>query len=536
MEYLKGYDYTSDKCSANIIHSEKTLLNDFLGGDRIRHDPLNELEEGGAYNTNTNNLLDSIDTNSAKEASVIVDSSKASVSPALSMERAKSEGFDEAIECPSLQESDVIGTVDSPSKPASAIRLLVNDTQSDIQNRSSPSDFLHLYPTTGMTRESIRNIFGEPSPLNFSPSFDAASSQSQDTQLSLPLTQLTGRSASLSADATESVPFGDHPDPTSTTIANHNLSLLWKEHQESSLSDESMLKQRIHQSNAPSWDPHSHPMFDEVLRSHRRNQSGSELPISDSLPDADDSPLRSEYLHEGEKSESPQVQNVQYNHQSSNHSVYEPQLHETQNFDGQSSHDNHLFGIYQKDGIYNTNQQSSPYHNSPSNLYQNTASSKDDQLLRGRMEQESIQRHGTYDLRFRSLHEARMDNINTFDSHNSVIDETFPRTDEDDCHCVAKLMVSMYEMSQARDNETMLKTWRGSMNDRPRVEEVAWDILVSLINTRSVKFMHVLTTCYQACCKSRHQRNGQFPLSKKPQSEYHTFEQRLSSICRAMLV
>lgn len=536
VEYLKGYDYTSDKCSANIIDSEKTLLNDFLGGDRIRHDPLNEFEEGGAYNTNANDLLDPIDSNSAREDSVIVDSSKASVSPALSMERAKSEGFDEAIECLSLQECDAIETVDSPSKPASATRLLVNDTQSDIQNRSSPSAFLDSHPTTGMTRESIRNIFGEPSPLNFSPSFGAASSQSQDIQPSLTLNQLTGRSASLSVDATESVPFGDHPDLTSTTIANQNLSLPWEEHQESSWSDESMLRQRIHQSNAPSWDPHSHPMFDEALRGHRRNKSGSQLSNSDSLPDADDSPLRSEYLHGGDKSDSPQVQNVQYKHQSSNHSVYESQLHETQNFDRQSSHDNHLFEISQKDGTYNTNQQSSPYHNSLNNLYQNTASSIDDQLLRGRMEQESIQRHGTDDLRFRSLHEARMDNINTVDSHNSVVDETFPRTDEDDCQCVAKLMVSMYEMSQARDNETMLKTWRGSMNDRTRVEEVAWDILVSLTNTRSAKFMHVLTTCYQACCKSRHQRNGPFPLSKKPQSEYHTFEQRLSSICRAMLV
>lgn len=537
VEYLKGYDYTSDKCSANIIDSEKTLLNDFLGGDRIRHDPLNDFEEGGAYHTNANDFLDPIHSNSAREDSVIVDSSKASVSSALSTERAKSEGFDEAIECPSLQESDAIETVDSPSKPASSTRLLVNDTQGDIQNRSSPSAFLHSYPTTGITRESIRNIFGEPSPLNFSPSFGAACSQSQYIQPSLVLNQLTGRSASLSVDATESVPFGDQPDLTSTAIANQNMSLPWEEHQEkSSLSDESMLRQRIHQSNAPSWDPHSHPMFDEALRGHRRNQSGPQLSNSDSLPDADDSPLRSEYLHGGEKSDSPQVQNFQYKHQSSNDSVHEPQQRETQNFDRQSSHDNHLFGVSQKDGIYNTNQQSSPHHNSLNNLYQDTASSIDDQLLRGRMEQESIQRHDTNNLRFRSLHQARMDNINTVDFHNSVVDETFPRTDEDDCHCVAKLMVSMYEMSQARDNETMLKTWRGSMNDRPRVEEVAWDILVSLTNTRLAKFMHVLTTCYQACCKSRHQRSGPFPLSRKPQSEYHTFEQRLSSICRAMLV
>ena len=54
-----------------------------------------------------------------------------------------------------------------------------------------------------------------------------------------------------------------------------------------------------------------------------------------------------------------------------------------------------------------------------------------------------------------------------------MIGETFPRTDEDDCHCVTKFLVSLHEMSQARDNETTLKIWRGSMNDGERVEEAA---------------------------------------------------------------
>ena len=487
MEYLKAYNYASDKRRANIIDSEKTLLNDFLGGDRIRHDPLKEFEEGEAFDANAYDL----DSILVMEDSEIVGNSKASVSPALSMERTEAEGFDDGIEFPS-QESDAIEIVDSPGTPASATRLLPNATQSDIQNRSSPSAFPHSYSTTGITRESIRNIFGGPSPLNFSPCFGAACSQTQDTQPSLALNQVAGQSSSLSVDATESVPFGGHPDLTSTTVANRNLSVPWKALRQSSLSDESMLRQRIHRSNAPSWDPHSHPMFDEALRGHRRYQSNSQLSNSDSISNANHSPLRSEYLHGGENSDSPQVQKVPYKHQSSNHSVHEPQEDETQNFDRQSFHDNHLFGISQKHGTYNPNQQSSPYNNPLNNLYQNTASSTDDQILRGRMEEERMQLYGTEDLRFGSLYEARMDNINTDDVHNSIIDETFPRTDEDDCHCVAKLLVSMYEMSQAKDNETMLKTWRGSMNDRERVEEAAWDILVSLADTRSAKIMHVV--------------------------------------------
>lgn len=533
IEYLKGYDYSSDRRRAIIIDSEKSLLNDFLGGDRIRHDPLKEFEEGGAHDANANDILDPIDSNSGTEDSVIADSSKTCVSQALSMERAKAKGFDEAIDCPSLRESDAIETVDSPSTPASSTGLLPIANQSGIQDRSSPSAFPHSYPTTGITRESIRNIFGGPSPLKSSASFGVAPGQSQDTQPSLALNQLSGRSPNLSADAIESVPFGDHLDLASTKILNRNLCLPWETH-ESSLSDEPMLKQRIHQSNAPSWDPHSHPMFDEALRGHRRNQSGSQLSNSGSLLDADHSPLRIEYPLGGENSDSSQVQNVQSKHQSSNHSIYGPQQQETQNFDRQSFHDNHVFGISQKHGEHNPNQQSSAYNGLLNNLYQNIASSVGDQSLRGG--QEGRQQHGTGDLRFGSLHEARMDNINTGDVHYSVVDETFPSTDEDDCHCVAKLMVSMYEMSQAKDNETMLKTWRGSMNDKARVEEAAWHILVSLPDNTSAKFMHVLTTCFKACCKSRHQRNGSFPSSKKLQSEYRTFDQRLSSICQAMLV
>lgn len=465
-KYLEGYNYRLDKRSANIINSEKTLLDDFLGGDRIRHDPLKEFEEVGVSNAEADDLLDSIDSSLSTEDLAIVDSSKASVSSALSMERAQAEGFDEAIEYPSGQDSNAIGIVESLSTPAFASRLLPNATQSELQNRSSPSALLHSYPTTGIARESIRTIFGGPSPLKFRPSFGAACSQSQ----------------------------------------------------------------------GQSYDPHSHPMFDEAFRGHRRNQSDSQFSNSDSLSNADHSLLRGEYLHGVENGDSPQVQNVQHKYQSSNHPVYEPQQQEVPKFDRQSYHDNHLSVIFQKQGTSSSNQQSSFYNNPPNYLYQNTASSIDDQHLGGHMKQESMHRRGTKGLRFGSLHEARMDNINNVGVYNSFVDKTFPRTDEDDCRCVAKLMVSMYEMSQAQDNETMLKTWRGSMNDRARVEEAAWEILVSLTDTRHAKVMYVLTTCYQAYCKSRHRRNGPFPLSKKPQCEYNTFEQRLSSICQAMLV
>lgn len=492
MEYLKGYDYSSDKRRANIIDSEKTLLNDFLGGDRIRHDPLKEFEQKGAHDANANDLLDPIDSNSGKEDSVIVDvdNSEASESPVLSMERAKTTEFDETIDCPSLQESDAIETVDSPSTPASTTKLLPNATKGYIQNHSSPSAFQHSYPTTGIARESIRNIFGRPSPLKFRSPFGTTASQSQDVQSSLALNQLAGRSPNLSVDAIESVSFGHNLGLASANVPNRDLSLLWEANQ-SSLSDESMLKQRIHQSSAPAWDPHSHPMFDEALRG--RNQSVSNLPDSNSLLNADHSLLRGEYLHGGENVDSPYAQNVQNKHQSLNHSGYGPQQHEPQKFDHESFHDNNVVEISQKHGSYNSNQQSSPYNSLLNDPYHNTASTIDDQTLRGRMEQKGRQRYGTKDLQFRSLHEARMENINTGYVDYSVVDETFPRTDEDDCHCVAKLMVSMYEMSQAKDNETMLKTWRGSMNDRARVEEAAWDILVSLTNTTSAKFMHVLT-------------------------------------------
>ena len=143
-------------------------------------------------------------------------------------------------------------------------------------------------------------------------------------------------------------------------------------------------------------------MLDEALRSHRRNQSGSQLSNSESLSNADHSPLRIEYLHGGEKSDSPQVQKVPYKHQSSNHSGHEPQEHETPNFDRQSFSENHLFGISQKHGTYNPNQQSSPYDNPLNNLYQNTASNTADQILRGRMEEERMQRYCTEDLQFGS--------------------------------------------------------------------------------------------------------------------------------------
>lgn len=464
MKYLEGYNYSLDKCSANIINSEKTLLDDFLGGDRIRHDPLKEFEEVEVSNAEANDLLDSIGSSSGREDLAIVDSSKASISSALSMKRAEVEGFDEVIEYPPRQDSNAIGTVDSLSTPESATTLLPNTMQSEIRNPSSPSAFPPSYPTTGIARESIRTIFGGPSPLNFGPSFGTSCSQGP----------------------------------------------------------------------GQSYDPHSHPMFDEAFRGQRRNQSGSQFSNSDSLPNAYHSPLPGEYLHGVENSHSPQMQIFQYKHQSSDHPVYEPRQHEMPKFDLQSSHDNYLSVISQKHGT--SSQQSSLYYNPPNYLYQNTTSSLGDQLLGDHMEQESMHRHGTKGLRFGSLHEARMDNINTVGVYNSFVDKTFPRTDEDDCRCVAKLMVSMYEMSQAQDNETMLKTWRGSMNDRARVEEAAWEILVGPIETRHARFMYVLTTCYQAYCKSRHQRNGPFPLSKKPQSEYSTFGQRLSSICQAMLV
>lgn len=466
MKYLEEYNHSSDKCNANIINSEKTLLDDFLGGDRIRHDPLMEFEEVEVSSAETNDLLDSIDSNSGKEDFAIVESSKASIISALSMGRAQAEVFDGAIVYPSGQDSNAIGTVDSLSPPASATTLLPNASQSEIRNRSSSSAFPHSHPTAGIARESIRNIFGGPSPLNFGPLFGAASSHSQ----------------------------------------------------------------------GQSYDPHSHPMFDEAFRGHRRNQSGSQFSNSNSLSNVDHSPLRDEHLHGVKNSDSPQVQNYQHKHQSSNHPIYEPQQHEMPKFDRQSSHDNYLSVISLAHGKSSRSQRSSLHNNPPNDLYQNTTSSIDDQLLGGHMEQDSMHGHGTKGLRFGSLHEARMDNINTFGVYNSFIDKTFPRTDEDDRHCVAKLMVSMYEMSQAQDNETMLKTWRGSMNDRARVEEAAWEILVGLSDTRHAKFMHVLTKCNQAYCKSRHQRNGPFPLSKKPQCEYNTFEQRLSSICRAMLV
>lgn len=438
MKYLEGYNYSLEKCRANIISSEKTLLDDFLGGDRIRHDPLKEFEEVGVSNAEANDLLGSIDSSSGREDLAIVDSSKASISSALSMERAQAEGFDEVIEFTPCQDSDAIGTVDSLSTLSS--------------------------PTTDIIRDSIRKIFGGPSPLKFGSSFEDSCSQSPGL----------------------------------------------------------------------SYDPHSHPMFDEAFSGHRRNRSGSQCSNSDSLPNAYHSPLPSEYLDGVENSNSPQMQISHYRYQSSEYPVHEPQQHEMPKFNLQSSHDNHPSVISQKHET--SSQQSSLYNNPPNYLYQNTASSLGDQLLGDHMKQESLHRQGTKGLRFGSLHEARMDNINTIGVYNSFVDKTFPRTDEDDCRCVAKLMVSMYEMSQAQDNETMLKTWRGSMNDRARVEGAAWEILVSPVETRYAKFMYVLTTYYQAYCKSRHQRNGPFPLSKKPQSEYSTFGQRLSSICQAMLV
>lgn len=464
MKYLEGYNYSLDKCSANIISSEKSLLDDFLGGDRIRHDPLKEFEEVEVSNAEANDLLGSIDSSSGREEMAIVDSSKASISSALSMKRAQAEGFDEVIEYPPRQDSNATGTVDSPSTPESATRLLPNAMQSEIRDRSSLSAFPPSFPTTDIIRQSIHNIFGEPSPLKIGPSLEGSCSQSPGL----------------------------------------------------------------------SYDPHSHPMFDEALRGHRRNQSGSQLSNSDSLPNTYHSPLPSESLHGVENSHSPQMQNFHYKNQSPDYPVYEPQQHEMPKLDLQSSHDNHISVISQKHGI--SSQRSSPYNNPPDYLYQNTASSLGDQLLGGHMKQESMYRHGPKDLLFGSLHEARMDNINTVGVYNSFVDKTFPRTDEDDCRCVAKLLVSMYEMSQAQDNETMLKTWRGSMNDKARVEGAAWEILVSPVETRYAKFIYVLTTYYQAYCKSRHQRNGPFPLSKKPQCEYSTFGQRLSSICQAMLV
>lgn len=382
VDYLEGYNYSLDKCSANIISSERTLLDDFLGGNRIRHDPYQEFEEVGVSNTEANDLLGSIDSISGREDMAIVDSSKASISSALSMERAQAEGFDEVIEYPPCQDNSAIRAIESLST-------------------------LPL-PATGIIRDSIRNIFGGPSPLDFGLSFEVSYSQSPG------------------------------------------------------LSD----------------DPHSHPMFDEAFSGHRRNQSGSQRSNSDSLANANHSPLPGEYLHGVENSHSPQMQNSHYEYQSSEHPDHEPQQHEMPKVDLQSSHDNHLSVISQK---HETSSQQSSLENNP---YQTTASVLSDQLLGDHIKQESMYRHGTKGLRFGSLHEARMDNINTVGVYNSFVDETFPRTDEDDCRCVAKLMVSMFEMSQAQDNETMLKTWRGSMNDKARVEGAAWEILVSPVETR----------------------------------------------------
>lgn len=463
VKYLEGYNYSFDQCNANIISSEKTLLDDFLGGDRIRHDPLKEFEVG-VSNVEANDLLGSIDSSSGREDLAILDSSKASMSSALSMQRAQAQGFDEVIEYTLRQDTIAIGEDDSLSTPAYATRLLPNDMQSETRNRSPPSAFLPSYPTTGITRDSVSTIFGRPSPLDFGPSFEASCSESPGL----------------------------------------------------------------------SYDPHSHPMFDEALRGHRRNESGSKFSHLDSLPNACHSPLAGEYLHGVETSHSPQRQNLHYKYKSSDHPVYESRQHEMLKFDLQSPHDNHLSVTSQKHGT--SNQQSSLYNHPPNYFNQHTASSLGHQLLGDHMQKESMYRHGTKCLQFGSLHEARMDDIDTAGFYDSFDDNTFPRTDEDDCRCVAKLMVSMYEMSQAQDNETMLKTWRSSMNDKARVEGAAWEILVSPIETMHAKFMYVLTTCYQAYCKSRHQRNGPFPLSKKPQSEYSTFGQRLSAICQAMLV
>lgn len=463
VKYLEGYNHTLDQCNANIISSEKTLLDDFLGGDRIRHDPLKEFEVG-VSNVEANDLLGPIDSSSGREDLAILDSSKASMSSALGMKRAQAEGFDEVIEYTPRQDTIAFGEDDSLSTPASVARLLSNGMQSETRNWSPPSAFLPSYLTTGITCDSVSTIFGGPSPTDFGPSFEASCSESPGL----------------------------------------------------------------------SYDPHSHPMFDEAFRGHPRNKSGSQFSHLDSLPNAYHSPLPGEYLHREENSHSPQRQNLHYKYQSSDHPVYKSRQHEMLRFDLHSPHDNHLSVTSQKHGT--SNQQSSLHNNPPNYFYEHTASSLGQQLLGDHIQKESMYRHGIKSLRFGSLREARMDDINTAGFYDSSVDKTFPRTDEDDCRCVAKLMVSMYEMSQAQDNETMLKTWRGSMNDRARVEGAAWEILVSPIENIHTKFMYMLTTCYQAYCKSRHQRNGPFPLSKKPQSEYSTFGQRLSAICQAMLV
>lgn len=423
VKYLEGYNYSLDQCNANIISSEKTLLDDFLGGDRIRHDPLKEFEVG-ASNVEANDLLGSTDSSSGREDLAILDSNKAPMSSALSMKKSQAGGFDEVIEYPPRQDAIAIGKDDSLSTQVSATRILPNDMQSETRNRSPPSAFLPSYPTTGITRESVRTIFGELSPLNFGPSFEASCSESPGV----------------------------------------------------------------------SYDPHSHPMFDEASRGHQRNQSGSQFSHLDSLPNAYHSPLPGEYLHGVENSHSPQRQNLHYKYHSSDHPVYEYRQHEMLKLDLQSSRDNHLSVNSQKHGT--SSQNSSLYNNPPNYFYQHTASRLGDQLLGDHMQQESMYGHGTKGLRFGSLHEARMDVINTAGFYDSFVDKTIPRTDEEDCRCVAKLMVSMYEMSQAQDNETMLKTWRGSMNDRARVEGAAWEILVSPIETIHSKFMYVLTTCH----------------------------------------
>ncbi len=111
--------------------------------------------------------------------------------------------------------------------------------------------------------------------------------------------------------------------------------------------------------------------------------------------------------------------------------------------------------------------------------------SRENRYSTGMEEEHSPQEQRHAKVRYRSLHESRMEQSMTISIHNPRIDDTVPLTDDDDRSYVAMMMVAMYCTSHAEDNESMLQTWQNSCHDRGRVEKAAWEVLVSLTDAIS---------------------------------------------------
>ena len=85
----------------------------------------------------------------------------------------------------------------------------------------------------------------------------------------------------------------------------------------------------------------------------------------------------------------------------------------------------------------------------------------------------------TLSVNYRSLNTAEI----AMDTQTRIHDQDIeaPRNDVEDKPYFDTIMASMFDISQAEDNEGMVLTWRNQLNDRDAIAEVAANLLVSFV-------------------------------------------------------